>query len=603
MADLNSLIAQGFQPQAPIDPFAQYAKMQQLNVGMNQNALAQYQLESAKRADAQANALNAAIQGNMNPDTGEINYPGVYKSLAGANAGSTIPNLQQQQFKTQQEKAALSKTLGEVAAQPVSLAKAKTDLVDAQLKQSKERLDQIDPNSPTAGQQLMAWHLSNHSSDVLGETLRANGATPEQTQGDIQAAIAKGPQGIKDFIERSKVGQTEFSKIIAPLPEKVSNNQTTFFIDKNPRSPTFMQKVGGEGIAMQPTPGELLTNAAAIEHNRIAAGQLGVSQGQLGVARSNLGLHAVTADPFNLTGAQTAFPLANFGGGVGIRVPANTLTPSTTVTAPAVNGLIPSTVTPPVAGAGRGGVPAAVATPVGTPPVSLSAAINQGLTGPDLLAAIPKAVAAQVTAITDHRAAPPQRNTTRGDQLMQLVNLVDPTYDATSYKTKQGIETAFTAGRPGTLLKSLNVVQDHLGTLTETAKDLGNSEIPFVNAVGNKIAQWTGQPAPSSFAAVKTVVADELTKAILGTAGALGDRNAMKEEINAASSPAALSGVINKWQKLIAGQVNGLSDQYKSGGGNNPEIIKLFGKARASATAGAGAPAARGVDTSNPLLQ
>jgi hypothetical protein len=137
-------------------------------------------------------------------------------------------------------------------------------------------------------------------------------------------------------------------------------------------------------------------------------------------------------------------------------------------------------------------------------------------------------------------------------------------------------------------LKSLNVVQDHMAVLSDTAKELGNSEMPFVNAMANKIQQWTGQPAPTNFAGVKSIVADELTKAILGTAGALGDRKTMQDEINSSNSPAQLAGVVNKWQKLIAGQVSGLSDQYKSGGGSNPEVIKLFGKAKASAAAGAG---------------
>ena len=44
-------LAQGVQFAAPPDPFAQYAKMQQLQAGTTQNALAQYQLGAAKRAD------------------------------------------------------------------------------------------------------------------------------------------------------------------------------------------------------------------------------------------------------------------------------------------------------------------------------------------------------------------------------------------------------------------------------------------------------------------------------------------------------------------------------------------------------------------------
>jgi len=58
---LNQMIAQGAQFNMP-DPVAQYAKMQQLQAIQNQNSLAQYQLGSAQRGDAQQNALYARLQ-------------------------------------------------------------------------------------------------------------------------------------------------------------------------------------------------------------------------------------------------------------------------------------------------------------------------------------------------------------------------------------------------------------------------------------------------------------------------------------------------------------------------------------------------------------
>lgn len=110
MADLNSMIAQGAQFQAPIDPFAQYGKMQQLQQYQNQNELARYTMAKARQEDVTRNALNQAIQSNINADTGEIDYPGVYKSLAGANAGASIPGLQKSQFDLAKERAALDET-------------------------------------------------------------------------------------------------------------------------------------------------------------------------------------------------------------------------------------------------------------------------------------------------------------------------------------------------------------------------------------------------------------------------------------------------------------------------------------------------------------
>jgi len=292
----------------------------------------------------------------------------------------------------------------------------------------------------------------------------------------------------------------------------------------------------------------------------------------LGVNRAGLAIRAVGADPFNLSGLQDQYPPA----GAGAAPRSNNL------------GTVPPVATP----------TAAPATPTGPTlggsKLSLKDGIAQGLTGDALLATMPRNLAAQVTAITDHRAASPGRNTVRGDSLMQLVNMVDPTYDATQFKTKQGIETAFTSGRLGNTLRSLNVVQDHLDVFKDTAKALGNDNIQFTNAMGNQIARWTGEPAPTDFAAVRNVVADELTKAILGTAGALGDRTEMRNEVSAAASPKQLAGVVGKWQKLITGQVKGLQDQYTSGGGTNAAVKTLFTRAAAASApttaSGGGAP-------------
>jgi hypothetical protein len=282
MADLNALIAQGAQFQAPVDPFAQYGKMQQLqNAGM-QNQLAQYQFEAAKRADLQANALNQAYGNAVNPDTGEIDYAQVRKSLATGGAGSQIPALEKTRM--EQEKAALErqKLTGEIAAQSPALALKKLEVLNSQFDQSKKLLNQIDPNSPDAGSQLMAWHQSNHAPGLLGDTLRANGSTPEQTIGNIQAAIAQGPKGIANFIQRSTLGQTEFAAKIAPTPKEVTDGQKKFFVDSNPQSPTFGMKVGGEGFQTQATPGENLTA-------NTAAKRLAFEQGKFAWEKANPG--------------------------------------------------------------------------------------------------------------------------------------------------------------------------------------------------------------------------------------------------------------------------------------------------------------------------
>ena len=527
---LADQLAQGVQFAAPQDPFAQYGRMQQLQAGQTQNALAQYQLGAAQRAD-------------------EVNT----NFLRGIQSAGTDESAIQQAYLR------------------AGKMKEYQDLLKSQAEAAKLRGETT--NLGYTGQEIQ----SRTATDVLGRQLKTaeiagsvlNGVKDQGTYDQAKRALSHlAPDAIKDYPD---------------------SYDPKFIASEMAMGQTLTQKLNDQVAARNAATAERVA-ATGEAHIPIFQQQANAATSQANTARAHLGLSAITADPFNLAGAQAAFPLG-MGGGGGLSAGGVTGTRPAASSAPAG--------APAGAPVSTGVAPNGNTTVIGTKPVPLSVAINQGAKGTDLLAAMPAPLAAQIAAITDHRAAPPSRNTARADQLMQLVNLVDPTYDATSYKTKQGIETAFTSGRPGTLLKSLNVVQDHLATFADTAKELGNSELPFVNTMGNKIAQWTGQPAPTNFAAVKTVVADELTKAILGTAGALGDRKTMQDEVNSSSSPAQLAGVVGKWQKLISGQVNGLSDQYKSGGGNNSAVLSLFGKAKAS-TAGS---ASAGVDTSNPLLK
>lgn len=57
MADLNALIAQGYQFQAPPDPFVQYGKRQQLELGEQTNQLNQMKMQEAQAAAVERNAL------------------------------------------------------------------------------------------------------------------------------------------------------------------------------------------------------------------------------------------------------------------------------------------------------------------------------------------------------------------------------------------------------------------------------------------------------------------------------------------------------------------------------------------------------------------
>jgi LAS superfamily LD-carboxypeptidase LdcB len=167
--------------------------------------------------------------------------------------------------------------------------------------------------------------------------------------------------------------------------------------------------------------------------------------------------------------------------------------------------------------------------------------------------------------------------------IMALVRQMNPDYDASKYDTMAKARTAFTTGKQGDTVRSMNVAIDHLDSLKQAADALHNKNIPVLNSIANEYAKQTGQPAPTSFDAMKTIVGSEVAKAIAGGATALGDREEIRKEISSANSPDQLADVIKKYQQLLGGQLKGLRTQYEDSGLRdfdkklNPRTKKVLG--------------------------
>ena len=139
-------------------------------------------------------------------------------------------------------------------------------------------------------------------------------------------------------------------------------------------------------------------------------------------------------------------------------------------------------------------------------------------------------------------------------------------FDAGQFKIASKTRQDFTTGKQGQAVQSMNVAIDHLDTLQGAANALGNGRIPIFNDIAQRFAKNTGQPAPTDFNALKSIVGSEVAKAVTGGASALGDREEIRAEINRANSPAQLAGVIGRYQELMSGQVKGLQQTYESAG-------------------------------------
>lgn len=176
---------------------AQYGAIAAIQNAQNQNALAQYQLGAAQRAEAKDIARTNALAQAGTDDAAIANA--LLKS-------GDLPGY-----------VSFVKTSREAN-------KAQVDLVDSKLKQSRSFLDGINPNDPNAPQQYLAWHQANHADPVLGPVLKARGITPEQSMTRIQEAIAQGPSALAQLINQSKLGAEKFIELNKPTTQVVDQS-------------------------------------------------------------------------------------------------------------------------------------------------------------------------------------------------------------------------------------------------------------------------------------------------------------------------------------------------------------------------------------------
>ena len=155
MADLNALIAQGVQFQAPPNPFAQYAQMQQLQQSDQANQLNQMKMEEMRADAEQRNALR-----RLNPSD-----PGYEAQLSKLNPSLGIAYRKDRN----------------------AASSAETKLIADKLALLPEAYRMAD--TPEAYYRL---HESIHSDPVLGPWLNSVGATKEQGLAKIQQAVSTG---------------------------------------------------------------------------------------------------------------------------------------------------------------------------------------------------------------------------------------------------------------------------------------------------------------------------------------------------------------------------------------------------------------------------
>lgn len=203
-------IALGVQPVQFESPLVQTGRALELQGAAQRNQLAQMQMAAAQRDIEATNALNAAYQAAYNPVTGEIDINKLRQTLSTGGFGAKLPAIEESIAKAEKEKLQQKELKGKIDAQPVELASKRAKAFDDVLKQRAYSLSQIDPASPDAAAQFIAWHQENHKDPILGPELAKLGVTADQVMPRIRQLIVQ-PGGVDKLIADARQGIQQFA--------------------------------------------------------------------------------------------------------------------------------------------------------------------------------------------------------------------------------------------------------------------------------------------------------------------------------------------------------------------------------------------------------
>lgn len=249
MADYS--LALNVKPLQLEDPLTAYGRFATIQSAQNQNALAQYQLAAAQRAEEQQNALYQQAQSpNFKLDFGtalKYGQPGIaaYK----AQREAETQGLQAEELR------------GKIAAQPGARAEteAKTNRYNEQVRESQTKALGI------GLMQAMNSPDDNTLKNVF-DRLEATGI-PTATFREQFAAmpdLEQRKQTIKNYAISNPEGRAAL-EFTSPKPEKFSLGGREISVDMNPNSPTYKQEI--TSFTKTATPDALLNDARLREQH------------------------------------------------------------------------------------------------------------------------------------------------------------------------------------------------------------------------------------------------------------------------------------------------------------------------------------------------
>jgi hypothetical protein len=557
------------QAMAPIQQQQAQAQLQQQQVAAQQ---AQQQLKDQQ-------IFNTAFR-NANGDWGQT----IQNAVQGGASGTFITQAQM----------ARNKMLTDAAALTADQLKNESAKQNALAQSAQRVVDAYDPNDPSAAQATYAKERNNH---IASGAYGPNDIPEKMPQISDLQNLALHNKANQDLIKEAQAIQQEQAqapeqKIASQLKQTQNLGQMLGNAESDVQWQSILKTAKASGA-----PDEVISQfapnfspAEAQRAKQIALTpeqQAGMSQAAADSRYRNILMaqqqgKPVTADDRAFVSAYnkqkelstvTRFQLQNtplnpFGNNLTSGVPGNAVatapgapsapaapTPSgTALSAPAQPKV---TGTGPVANAPAG---------VGGAPPTQGAQAGTGGSWADRVAGagVNPLLRGRVQAILEYRAA--DLPTTRGglnQAIMQAVNTIDPTHDATVYPARNKIVQDYTTGKDSQQINAINTAMGHIDDLGQAITALNNGNIPALNAVANKWGVLTGQTPATTFNTIVHRVGPEIASAYIAGGGGEGERGTTAADFSANASPAQLESNIGITAKLLRSKIGSLENDWQ----------------------------------------
>lgn len=169
-------------------------------------------------------------------------------------------------------------------------------------------------------------------------------------------------------------------------------------------------------------------------------------------------------------------------------------------------------------------------------------------------------------AMANYQIPPPSNRTTAlGSAQYAKVLAIDPAFDGDKFADRHKINLDYGAsGATGKAITSTDTALAHIGTVRDAGRALKTNDLPALNKLAQAVGVQAGSSAPVVYDAILETVSPEISKAVIGAAGGVEDRKAMKDNFSRDKNDAQREGALGGVANLLGARYHKQAQAYES---------------------------------------